>query len=140
MPMPNLHAMAMVIQEGAAQITTPEAHAAEQDGKIDTLQHLHESLQCEIVDWHPSFPLPNPPANATSLLLDQSVPMSMSPPESALPPRIDLLMVGMAPTPPKFEDTSAIEGLLFEYSQVQPEGPHMSGENVDPGDPGNLVP
>ena len=43
-------------------------------------------------------------------------------------------------TPPKFKDASAIEGLLFEYSQVQPEGPHMSGENVDLGDPGNLVP
>ncbi|KAG1717793.1 hypothetical protein EDB19DRAFT_1917158 [Suillus lakei] len=37
-------------------------------------------------------------------------------------------------------DASAIEGLLFEYSQVQPEGPHMSGGNVDLGDPGNLVP
>ncbi|KAG0691506.1 hypothetical protein DFH29DRAFT_1010900 [Suillus ampliporus] len=47
----------------------------------------------------------------------------------------------MSPTPTKFEDASAIEGLLFESNEVvDPEGPHTSGKNVDPGDPGNLVP
>ncbi|KAG0699336.1 hypothetical protein DFH29DRAFT_1002113 [Suillus ampliporus] len=81
------------------------------------------------------------PANATSLLLDQSVPMSSSPPESTLPPLIDLSTTEMTPTPPKFEDASSIEGLLFESNEVvDPEGPHTPGENVDPGDLGNLVP
>ncbi|KAG1721333.1 hypothetical protein EDB19DRAFT_1835544 [Suillus lakei] len=55
-------------------------------------------------------------------------------------PLIDFSMEGMAPTPLKVEDASAIEGLLFEYNEVQPKGPHMSGETVDPGDLGNLVP
>ena len=65
----------------------------------------------------------------------------MSPPESALPPLIDLSTAEMTPTPPKFEDASSIEGLLFESNEVvDPEGPHTPGENVDPGDPGNLVP
>ncbi|KAG1719962.1 hypothetical protein EDB19DRAFT_1918363 [Suillus lakei] len=140
MPMPDLHAMAMAIREGAAQITILEARVAEQDGKMDTLQCLHESLQRKIVDQHPSFPLPDPPAKATSMLLNQPIPMSMSPPESTLPPLIHLLMAEMAPTPPKFEDASAIEGLLFEYSQVQQEDTPTSSKNVDPGDPGNLVP
>ncbi|KAG1808417.1 uncharacterized protein BJ212DRAFT_1485055 [Suillus subaureus] len=141
LPMLDLHAIAIVIQDGTAHIAILEAHVAEQDGKIDTLQCLHEGLRCKIVDWHPAFPLPKPPANATSLLLDQSVPPSMSPSTSALPPLIDLLIGEMTPTPPKFEDASAIEGLLFEYNQVvQPELPDMSSENVDPGDPGNLVP
>ncbi|KAG1823816.1 uncharacterized protein BJ212DRAFT_1476678 [Suillus subaureus] len=93
MPMPDLHAMAITIQD-------------EQDGKIDTLQCLREGLRHKIVDQYPSFQIPDPPANAPSLLLDQSVPASMSPPESALPPFIDLLVAGMVPTPPKFEDAS----------------------------------
>ncbi|KAG1812452.1 uncharacterized protein BJ212DRAFT_1483085 [Suillus subaureus] len=47
----------------------------------------------------------------------------------------------MMTTPPKFEDASAIEGLLFECNWiVQPEVPDMSSKNVNPGDPGNLVP
>ncbi|KAG1812456.1 uncharacterized protein BJ212DRAFT_1301469 [Suillus subaureus] len=95
----------------------------------------------EVINWHPSFPIPDPPANATSLLLDQSIPTSMSPPESALPPLIDLSMAGMVPIPPKFKDASAIEGLLFEYNQVvHPEDPDMPGEIVDLGDLSNLVP
>jgi len=44
LPMPDLHAMALAIQDGAAQIAILEAHVVEQDGKIDTLQCLHESL------------------------------------------------------------------------------------------------
>ncbi|KAG1819015.1 uncharacterized protein BJ212DRAFT_1479144 [Suillus subaureus] len=90
---------------------------SEQDGKIDTLQCLHEGLRREIVDRHPAFPLPEPPANVTSLLLDQSVPPSMSPSASALPPLIDLSIGEMTTTPLKSEDASAIEGLLFEYNQ-----------------------
>jgi hypothetical protein len=163
--MPDLHAMAMAIWEGAARIAILEARVAEQDGKIDTLQRLHEGLRHEIIDRHPAFPLPDPPANttwlldqsvptsmsppdsalppvnATSLLLDQLVPASMSPPESALPPFIDLSMAGIEPTPPKCEDASAIQGVLFEHNQVvQPDHPDTSGNIVDPGDLSNLVP
>ncbi|KAG1720217.1 hypothetical protein EDB19DRAFT_1836104 [Suillus lakei] len=97
-------------------------------------------LRCEIVDRHPSFPLPDPPTNATTMLLDQSVSVSMSPPESALPPLIDLSMAGMAPTPLTPVDASPIEGLVFEDNVVHPEDPHTSGEHVDPGNLGNLVP
>ena len=43
-------------------------------------------------------------------------------------------------THPKFKDASAIEGLVFEDNVVHPEDPHTSGEHVDPGNPGNLVP
>ncbi|KAG1813927.1 uncharacterized protein BJ212DRAFT_1482276 [Suillus subaureus] len=110
----------------------------------DTLQGSLQSsphLPIQGPDSHPTFPIPKPPPNATSLLLDQSVPLSMSPSASALPPLIDLSIGEMMPTPPKFEDASAIEGLLFEYNQVvQPEVPDTSSEIVDPGDPGNLVP
>ncbi|KAG1818210.1 uncharacterized protein BJ212DRAFT_1480031 [Suillus subaureus] len=141
LPMLDLHAMAIVIWDGAACIAILKAHVAEQDGKIDTLQCLHEGLRHEIIDQHPTFPLPEPPANATSLLLDQSIPLSMSPSASALPPPIDLLIGEMTPATPKFEDASAIEGLLFECNQVvQPELPDTSSKIVDPGDPGNLVP
>ncbi|KAG1721034.1 hypothetical protein EDB19DRAFT_1917578 [Suillus lakei] len=140
-PMPDLHAMAIAIRDGAAHIALLEARVADQDGRIDTLQHLHESLRHEIIDQHPSFPLPNPPANVTTMLLDQSISMSMPPPESALPPLIDLSMAGMAPTPPTPGDASAIEGLMFEDNKVvHPEHPNTSGEHVDPGNPGNLVP
>ncbi|KAG1821859.1 uncharacterized protein BJ212DRAFT_1547435 [Suillus subaureus] len=141
LPMLDLHAMAIAIQDGAACITILKAHVAEQDGKIDTLQCLHEGLRREIIDRHPAFPLLEPPANATSLLLDQSAPPTMSPSASALPPLIDLSIGEMMPAPLKFENASAIEGLLFEYNWVvQPEVPDTSGENVDPCDPGNLVP
>ncbi|KAG0695793.1 hypothetical protein DFH29DRAFT_1005108 [Suillus ampliporus] len=121
-PMLDLHGMAIAIQDAAARIAILEARVVEQDGKFDTLQCLHEGLRREIVDRHPSFPLPDLPANATSLLFDQSVPMDGA-------------------HTPKFKDASAIEGLLFESNEVvHPEGPHTSGKNVDPGDPGNLVP
>ncbi|KAG2356489.1 hypothetical protein BDR07DRAFT_1491890 [Suillus spraguei] len=108
------------------------------DGKIDTLQCLHESLRCKVINWHPSFPLPDSPVNAT-FLLDQSIPLSMSPLPSTLAPLIDLNMAGMEPTSLKVKGASTIEGLIFEPSQVQPEGPQTSGNIVDPDDPGNLV-
>jgi hypothetical protein len=129
--MPDLHAMAMAIRDGAARIAILKAHVKEQDGKIDTLQCLHESLRCQIVDRHPAFPLLDLPADATSLLLDQSVPLSMSPPESVLPDLIDLSMPDIEITSPQVEDAALIEGLMFEPSQGRPEGPD---------DPGNLVP
>ncbi|KAG1735662.1 uncharacterized protein EDB91DRAFT_1083581 [Suillus paluster] len=135
--------MAIAICQGAAQIALLEDRVAEQDGKIDTLQCLHEGLRREIMLRHPSFPLPNPPANASSLLLDQSGPPTMSPAESALPPLIDLTMEGIAPTTTTttVPDASAIDGLLFDYNQVaHPEDPDASGEIVDPGDLSNLVP
>ncbi|KAG2138243.1 hypothetical protein BD769DRAFT_1663822 [Suillus cothurnatus] len=139
LPMPDIHAMALAIRDGTARIAILEAHVVEQDGKIDTLQCLHESLRHEIIDQHPSFPLPDLPSNAT-LLLDQSIPTAMSPPASALPALIDLSMTGMEPTPPTFQDASSIEGLIFEPTEGQPEDPQTSGNMVDPGDPGNLVP
>ncbi|KAG1747005.1 hypothetical protein EDD22DRAFT_917975 [Suillus occidentalis] len=109
-PMPDLHSMAIAIRDGAARIAILEARVREQDGKIDTLQHLHESLWHQVVNRHPSFPLLDLPANAT-MLLDQSV-----------------------------EDTSDMVGLMFEPSQVQPEGSQSSGEIVVLDDPGNLLP
>ncbi|KAG1768731.1 hypothetical protein EDD22DRAFT_871821 [Suillus occidentalis] len=139
-PMPDLHSMAIAIRDGAARITILEAHVQEQDGKIDTLQCLHESLQHQVVNRHPSFPLPDSPANAT-FLLDQSVPPpSMSPLPSTLPNLINLDMGVMEPTSLKVEDTSDMVGLMFEPSQVQPEDLQSSGEIVIPDDPGNLFP
>ncbi|KAG1756921.1 hypothetical protein EDD22DRAFT_850358 [Suillus occidentalis] len=72
-----------------------------------------------------------------------STPPSMSPLPSALPALINLDMADMAvmePTPLKVEDGSDMIGLMFEPSQVQPEGPQTSGEIVVPDDLGNLVP
>jgi hypothetical protein len=142
--MPDLHSMAIAIRDGAARIAMLEARVREQDGKIDTLQRLHESLRRQVVDQHPSFPLPDMPADV-SFLLNQSVPPppSMSPLPSALPALINLDMAHMAvmePTPLKVEDGSVMIGLMFEPSQVQPEGPQTSGEIVVPDDPDNLVP
>ncbi|KAG2336325.1 hypothetical protein BDR05DRAFT_953452 [Suillus weaverae] len=147
-PMPDLHGMAIVIWDAAARITLLKAHVAEQDGKIDTLQHLHEGLRWEIIDWHPSFLLSDPPANATSLLLDQAMPEATSPPESALPSLAHLPMAGVGPTPPKIDTPYAIEDLMFEFSQVQPPldplptppGPLISREIIQADDLGNLFP
>ncbi|KAG1759425.1 hypothetical protein EDD22DRAFT_849237 [Suillus occidentalis] len=137
-PMLDLHSMAIAIRDGAAHIAILEPCVWEQDGKIDTLQCLHESLRRQVVDQHPSFPLPDSPANAT-FLLDQSIPpLFMSPLPSALPNLINLDMGVMEPTPLKVEDASDMVGLMFEPSQVQPEGPQSSSEIVDPDDPGNL--
>ncbi|KAG2028801.1 hypothetical protein BDR03DRAFT_1019322 [Suillus americanus] len=119
-PAPLLSSRSAVPAAALARIALLKACVAEQDGKIDTLQCLHEGLRHKIIDWHPSFPLPDTPANATSLLLDQSSPRTMSPPGSALPPLIDLSMETLAPTTVTltFPDASAIEGLLFNYDQV----------------------
>jgi hypothetical protein len=127
----DLHAMAMAIRDGAAQIAILEAPVKEQDGKIDTLQCLHEGLRCQIINRHPVFPLPDLSADGTTLLLDQSVPPSMSPPESTLPDLIDLSMPDTEITSPQVENAALMEGLMFEPSQGHPEGPD---------DPGNLVP
>ena len=157
--MPDLHAMAIAIRDGAARIALLEARVAEQDGKIDTLQRLHEGLRREIVDRHPSFPLPDTPAHAPFLLLDQSGPCTMSPLVSALPALIDLSMEMMAPTPadPALPDASDIDALLLDLNQVvhpqdsdvssdivdpgdHPEDSNAPGDIVGPGDPLNLVP
>ncbi|KAG1770779.1 hypothetical protein EV702DRAFT_1049229 [Suillus placidus] len=146
MPMPDLHAMAIAIQDAAARIALLEACVEEQDGKIDTLQYLHGGLRQEIIDWHPSFPLLDPPANATSLLLDQAMPEATSPPKSALPSLAHLPMAGVELTPPKINTPYAIEDLMFELSQVQPPldslptppGPLITREIVQADDAGNL--
>ncbi|KAG1739955.1 uncharacterized protein EDB91DRAFT_1082319 [Suillus paluster] len=54
-------------------------------------------------------------------------------------------MAGMEPTPSKIEDPSAIEGLIFELSQVQlsldpSPTPPTAGDIVVPDDPCNLFP
>ncbi|KAG1765173.1 hypothetical protein EV702DRAFT_1204699 [Suillus placidus] len=126
-PIPDLHSMTIAIRDAAARILVLEARVREQDGKIDTLQRLHESLRRKVVDWHPSFPLPDSPGNAI-LLLDQSVDtLSMSPLPSTLPNLINLDMGVMEPTSLKVEDESSM-------------GPQSSGKNVVPDDPVNLLP
>ncbi|KAG1763275.1 hypothetical protein EV702DRAFT_1051863 [Suillus placidus] len=138
-PIPDLHSMTIMIWDAAARIAILEARVREQDGKIDTLQCLHEGLRCKVVDQHPSFPLLDSPGNAT-LLLDQSLDiLSMSPLPSALPNLINLGMGVMEPTNLKVEDQTAMVGLVFEPSEVLPEGPQLSGENVVPDDPVNLL-
>ncbi|KAG2134395.1 uncharacterized protein EDB93DRAFT_1107312 [Suillus bovinus] len=139
-PMLDLHAMAMVIQEGAARIAALEERVVEQDAKIDTLKCLHEVLRREIILRHPTFPLPDAQGDATSFLLHQPVPLAMSTPTSALPPLIDLSMEGMEPNPPNLQDESAIDGLIFELNQIHPEVSQTPGEIVKPDDPGNLFP
>jgi hypothetical protein len=67
-PMPDLHSMAIAIRDGAARIAILEARVQEQDAKIDTLQRLHESLRRTVVDRHPSFSLPDTPADGIMLL------------------------------------------------------------------------
>ncbi|KAG1743980.1 uncharacterized protein EDB91DRAFT_1080810 [Suillus paluster] len=144
-PIPDLHSMAMSIHDSAGHIKALEDLVAEQGRRINTLTRLHESLRCETMEHHPSFPLPTTPAIATSLLLDQSVTGTTSPSQSALPPLIDLSMAVMEPTPSKIKDPSAIKGLTFEPSQVQlalnpSPTPPTAGDIVVPDDPHNLVP
>ncbi|KAG1717178.1 hypothetical protein EDD22DRAFT_946567, partial [Suillus occidentalis] len=123
-PMPDLHSMAIAIRDGAARITILEAH-------IDTLQHLHESLQAPgrstgTPHFHFWTYLPMQPCcwiNPFPLRPCHPLP-------SALPNLINLDMGVMEPTPLKVEDTSDMVGLVFEPSQVQPEGPQSSGEIV----------
>jgi hypothetical protein len=132
--------MAIEIQDGAACIAILKALMWEQDGKIDILQRLHESLRCKVVDWHPSFPLPDTPDIATILLDQSGPPLSMSPLPSALPNLINLDMSIMESTPLTVEDESVMVGLMLEPSQVQPEGPQSSGEIVVPDELANLLP
>ncbi|KAG1727575.1 uncharacterized protein EDB91DRAFT_1253836 [Suillus paluster] len=148
-PMPDLHSMAMTICDSAGRINALKDLVAEQGRRINTLTRLHESLQCGTMEPHPSFPLPTTPAIATSLLLDQSVAGTTSPSQSALPPLINLSMAVydtvMEPTPSKIEDPSAIKGLSFEPSQVQPAldpspTPPTAGAILVLDDPHNLVP
>ncbi|KAG1745815.1 uncharacterized protein EDB91DRAFT_1245966 [Suillus paluster] len=102
-PMLDLHSMAMSIHDSAGHIKALKDLVAEQGRCIDTLTRLHESLRCETMEHHPSFPLPTTPANAMSLLLDQSVTGTTSPSQSTLPPLINLLMAVMEPTPLKID-------------------------------------
>ncbi|KAG2107942.1 uncharacterized protein F5147DRAFT_773925 [Suillus discolor] len=124
-PMPDLHSMAIAIRDGAARIAMLEARVREQDAPfISTSGHA-----CQCIIFTQSISSTPPP--------------SMSPLPSALPALINLDMAHMAvmePTPLKVEDGSDMIGLVFEPSQVQPEGPQTSGEIVVPDDPGNLVP
>ncbi|KAG1738324.1 uncharacterized protein EDB91DRAFT_1082721 [Suillus paluster] len=143
-PMPDLHSMARSIRDSAERIKALEDLVAEQGSHIDTLSRLHESLRRQTMEPHPSFPLPTTPAIATSLLLDQSIAGTTSPSQSALPPLIDI-SIAVEPTPSKIEDRSAIEGLSFELSQVQPAPdlsptPSTAGAILVPDDPRNLVP
>ncbi|KAG2035189.1 hypothetical protein BDR03DRAFT_1012709 [Suillus americanus] len=106
-----------------------EARVAEQDGIKSSTSTPHSHFPTLLPMQHPCC-LINP------------VPRTMSPPESALPPLIDLSMETLAPTTvtPTFPDASAIEGLLFDYDQVvHPEDQDASSDIVDPGDPSNLV-
>jgi hypothetical protein len=64
----------------------------------------------------------------------------MSPLPSALPTLINLDIGVMETTPLKVEDGSDMVGLMFEPSQVQPEGPQSSGTLVCPDNPANLFP
>ncbi|KAG1722445.1 uncharacterized protein EDB91DRAFT_1088134 [Suillus paluster] len=144
-PMPDLHSMAISIHDSARRIKALKDLVAKQGRHINTLSRLHESLQCETMEPHPSFPLPTTPAIAMYLLLDQSIAGTTSPSQSALPPLINLSMAVMEPTPSKMEDPSAIEGLSFEPSQVQPAldpspTPPTAGAILVPDDPCNLVP
>ncbi|KAG1717234.1 hypothetical protein EDB19DRAFT_1840648, partial [Suillus lakei] len=128
-PMPDLHAMAIAIRDGAARIALLKARVAEQDAfdvKSSTgTPHFHfptllpMQQQCCLIN--PS-PCPCHPPNLHSLL------------------SLICRWPGWRPHPPTPEDASAIEGLVFEDNIVHPEDPHTSGEHVDPGNPGNLVP
>lgn len=132
--------MAIAIRDGAARIAILEARVQEQDAKIDTLQRLHESLRRTVVDRHPSFSLPDTPADGLMLLDQGGPPPSMSPLPSALSNLIDLDFSVMQPTPLTPEHGSAVVGPMVEPTQVQPEGPQSSGEIVLPDEPGNLLP
>ncbi|KAG1773721.1 hypothetical protein EV702DRAFT_1200853 [Suillus placidus] len=135
MPIPDLHGMAIAIWDAAAQIAILEAHVAEQDGAKSSTSTPHSHFQTLLPMQHPCC------------LIKPSL-SPCHPPQSALPPFVDLPMAGVEPTPPKIETPYAIANLMFELSQVQPPpdplptplGPLISMEIVDVDDPGNLVP
>ncbi|KAG1818580.1 uncharacterized protein BJ212DRAFT_1479586 [Suillus subaureus] len=122
LPMPDLHAMAIVIQDGTAYITILEAHVAEQDGKIDTLQCLHEGLRHKSSTGTPHSHFLNlQPMQHPCCLINPS-PQPCHHPHLHSPLSLISQFGEMMPAPPKFEDASATEGLLFEYNWVvQPE-------------------
>ncbi|KAG2360094.1 hypothetical protein BDR07DRAFT_1487463 [Suillus spraguei] len=104
-----------------APATIPSSSAAVPRPALNVpMPDLHSMAIAIWDDWHPSFPLPDSPVNAT-FLLDQSVPLSISPLPSALALLVDLNMAGMECPSPKVQDASAIKGLIFELSQIQPE-------------------
>ncbi|KAG1786415.1 hypothetical protein EV424DRAFT_1356762, partial [Suillus variegatus] len=118
-PMPDLHSMAIAIRDGAAHIAILEARVQEQDAKIDTLQRLHESLRRTVVDRHPSFSLPDTPADGL-MLLDQGGPM-----------------VEPTQVQPEGPQSSGEIVLPDEPGNLLPEFP---GDIVVPNEPGNLLP
>ncbi|KAG1743967.1 uncharacterized protein EDB91DRAFT_1246851 [Suillus paluster] len=86
----DLHWMLIAIRESTNHIAALEACASEQESTIDMLQRLHESLRREIMQRHPSFPLPeSPPTEPSSLLMDQATPGSQSHVHLAPLPLID---------------------------------------------------
>ncbi|KAG1816602.1 hypothetical protein EV424DRAFT_1348209 [Suillus variegatus] len=117
--MPDLHSMAIAIRDGAARIAILEARVQEQDAKIDTLQCLHESLRRTVVDRHPSFSLPDTPADGL-MLLDQGGPM-----------------VEPTQVQPEGPQSSGEIVLPDEPGNLLPEFP---GDIVVPNEPGNLLP
>ncbi|KAG1809527.1 hypothetical protein EV424DRAFT_1542952 [Suillus variegatus] len=121
-PMLDLHSMAITVWDDAARIAILEAQVQEQDAKIDTLQRLHESLWHTVVNQHPSFSLPDTPADAT-ILLDQSG-----------PPR---LMVEPTQVQPEGPQSSGEIVLPDEPGNLLPES---SSDIVVPNKPGNLLP
>ncbi|KAG1837245.1 hypothetical protein C8R48DRAFT_792947 [Suillus tomentosus] len=118
-PMPDLHSMAIAIRDGAARIAILEARVQEQDAKIDTLQRLHESLRRTVVDRHPSFSLPDTPADGI-MLLGQGGPM-----------------VEPTQVQPEGPQSSGEIDLPDEPGNLLPEFP---GDIVVPNEPGNLLP
>ncbi|KAG1723305.1 uncharacterized protein EDB91DRAFT_1087851 [Suillus paluster] len=109
LPIPDLHWMSITIHESANCITALEARASEQESTIDTLRRLHESLRCQIMQQHLSFPLlHSPPAATSSLLLDQAAPGSQSHVHLAPLPLIDFS------TNSTGEESSTIVALVME--------------------------
>ncbi|KAG1802802.1 uncharacterized protein HD556DRAFT_1304068 [Suillus plorans] len=115
-PMPDLHAMAMAIQDGAARVTILEARVAEQDGMELTPLKLEDPSAIEGLMFEPGQLEPEGPQMSGEGVMFE-------------PSQVE-------PEGPQMSG----EGVMFEPSQVEPDGPQMSGDIVDPDDPGNLVP
>ncbi|KAG1718044.1 hypothetical protein EDD22DRAFT_964165 [Suillus occidentalis] len=121
-PILDLHSMAITIRDGVARMVRliPYNTSMRASGARWSTSTLHFHFQTHLPMQHP--------------------PLSMSPLPSALPNLINLDMGVMEPTLFKVEDGSDMVGLMFEHNQVQPEGPQLSSEIMDPDDPGNLFP
>ncbi|KAG1732820.1 hypothetical protein EDB19DRAFT_1911836 [Suillus lakei] len=115
-PIPNLHSMSITIFDSVKHIKALEAHVNDQQGMIDTLQRLNESLQRQMVDRHPSFPLPDLLSNAGSFLLDQAITEPQSSSQLVPLPLINLSTSGIKPMPLPFNESPPINGLIFEPS------------------------